>query len=742
MSARNLPILAIVAALLSSSLLTALTLAEPETPAAAASAPDLRAERFEDALEGLRRQLRIPGLSAAVVQDQEIVWAKGFGYADVESSIPATPETPYYLASLTKTFASTIIMQLVEEGKIDLDDPISRYGIRIRSPGVIRVRHLLSHTSEGVPGSGYQYNGYRFSHLDRVIEKASGKSFRELLIEKIIRPLGMTNTAPNGSAGVPEFAQVFEKLTRPYTLGPELEVTAGEYPGYFGVSAGLISTVVDMAKYDVAIDANRFLDPETQELAFTPTISNAGAALPYGLGWFTQDFHGRRLIWHYGLNPPSVSSLILKIPDENLTFVVFGNTDDLSRPFGLGTGDVLSSPFALTFMEMFLFRDRDTRTLADVDWEAAPEELLTKLGQVEDEELRALSGKKLMAQNLILRRFRRTEEADRLLELYSRLYSQGSPLEKYSHLPVIAQIVNPGSDHYEVVDFSLEEEKAVRIYAVGEGRVNGMWDFGGIEDVETGELVWTMSFPETEGAGGASKNRRVERSISLSPARYRLHFKTDDSHAFGHWNAVPPDPLFWGIALFEEVPLQGVPETRPSPRSSRNLEPGSPGRLLEHVEFRETVVVGALERGVMWGCALVFMTAWLGWSVGYLVRRFRRRAGGVPDPRPAPARIARLVASLSSLLFSIHLFALVTSGMLEFVVLHGLSHGMPLWAKLLQSTPVLGAVLTPAVLLFAVVAWWRRYWSLLGRWHYSLVALSSVAWIVLLYHWSLLVLIL
>src|SRR6476620_11838905 len=97
------------------------------------------AERFsnlEQRLDGLREQLKIPAMSCAIVKDQKVVWAKGFGFADVEKKIPATEHTSYHLASLTKTFASTILMQLVQEGKIKLEDPVSKYGILLESEGV------------------------------------------------------------------------------------------------------------------------------------------------------------------------------------------------------------------------------------------------------------------------------------------------------------------------------------------------------------------------------------------------------------------------------------------------------------------------------------------------------------------------------------------------------------------------------------------------------------------------------
>src|SRR5215207_7494269 len=148
-----------------------------------------RIARLETLLESLRQELKIPAYSAALVKDQKVLWAKGFGYADVENKILATEHTPYHLASLTKTFASTIVMQLVQDGKVRLDDPVSKYGIILESDGVITVRNLLSHTSEGNPGEQYRYNGNRFAELDKVVQRASGKSFGELLIANILDPL-------------------------------------------------------------------------------------------------------------------------------------------------------------------------------------------------------------------------------------------------------------------------------------------------------------------------------------------------------------------------------------------------------------------------------------------------------------------------------------------------------------------------------------------------------------------------
>src|SRR5262245_35155502 len=126
---------------------------------AKASSEKERIARFEKQIEELREKLKIPGISAAIVRDQKLLWAKGFGQADIENKIPTTPETNYSIASVTKTFASVLLMQLVEQGKLDLDEPMSKYSpefLKQFNNGAVKVRHVLTHTSHDTPGENYR----------------------------------------------------------------------------------------------------------------------------------------------------------------------------------------------------------------------------------------------------------------------------------------------------------------------------------------------------------------------------------------------------------------------------------------------------------------------------------------------------------------------------------------------------------------------------------------------------------
>lgn len=331
-----------------------------ENPVIVAEEPDL--ENFPADLDAIRVELLIPGMAAAIAYDGEVVWSQGFGQADVESGLSATDTTPFHLASLTKPFASTILMQLVEQGLVYLDHPVSRYGVNLPNPGTILVRHLLTHTSEGTPGEEFRYNGGRFGHLDQVIESASGRSFESHLVDQILEPLGLVNTAPNplqpsafALTGL-DLNSFLSRMASGYVVSNRT-VYRQAHPDYFGVSAGLLASARDVASFSLAIDDGRFLEPETWDLVFTPAVSNAGSTLPYGLGWFLYEAQGIKYQWHYGWWT-SNSSLIVRVPERRLTFVALANTPQLSAEYQLGTSaNLFRSGVAKLFIDYFVLGD-------------------------------------------------------------------------------------------------------------------------------------------------------------------------------------------------------------------------------------------------------------------------------------------------------------------------------------------------------------------------------------------------
>jgi len=118
---------------------------------------------------------------------------------------------------------------------------------------------------------------------------------------------------------------------------------------------------------------------------------------------------------------------------------------------------------------------------------------------------------------------------------------------------VIAQIVRVRDGRHDRKNFVIKTRQPVRVYALGEGSDGDMYDYGWIEDANTGRTVWEMTYRMTERAGGATKNRMVNATVVLDEGEYVLHYMTDDSHAFNDWNADPPrDRENWGISLYRE----------------------------------------------------------------------------------------------------------------------------------------------------------------------------------------------
>lgn len=316
----------------------------------ASSGPDV--EAFARTVDELRNTMRIPGLSVAVARDGEILLARGFGWSDVEKQVEATPETVYAIGSITKTFTSTLMLQLVEQGRLDLEAPVSRH-VTWQVPPDVRVRHVLSHTSEGEPGARFIYSE-RFNWLDNVVESATGGSFPHLLSEGVLQPAGLESTF-GGTGDDAADAAAHPGLATPYFWENAKQVRSKFPPMGLHSSSGLHSTVLDLVAYSTALDDGRLLRPETRERAFSPTISTRGGALPYGLGWFTQQVAGERVVWHGAWWPRSFSGMLVKVPERKLTLAVLANSDALSAP-QMGASNALLFPIVNAFLRTFALK--------------------------------------------------------------------------------------------------------------------------------------------------------------------------------------------------------------------------------------------------------------------------------------------------------------------------------------------------------------------------------------------------
>ena len=332
----------------------------------AAQDDDARIALFERYAESLRRATHVPGVSGIIIRDGRTVWLKGWGFQDIESRVVATPDTLYDIASLTKTFTSTLLLQCVERRTLSLDDPMSRYTTAIPEANAT-VRHVLTHTSQGSPGAVYRYDGNRFAALTAVVAACHGKPFR-LALADMLDQVAMTSSVPGHDLEQPtaalaslfdvstlaRYAAAVRRLASPYQTRGQSVVRAEFPPRDISASAGLLSSVTDLAKYDAAVDANLFISADSQALAWTNARSSSTSLeLPYGLGWFIQRVRGVRVIWHYG-QWSQYSALYIKVPERHLTLILLANSGGLGEAFPLGDGDVMVSPFARVFLGLFV----------------------------------------------------------------------------------------------------------------------------------------------------------------------------------------------------------------------------------------------------------------------------------------------------------------------------------------------------------------------------------------------------
>jgi len=311
----------------------------------------------------VRRQLvrrHLPSAAVAVVRDGKPVLLRGFGYANLEQSTRATKNTVYVLASVTKQFAATGIMLLVEDGKLSLDDSITKYLEGVPDTWKsITVRHLLNHTSgiksytslrvfgeqsredikpaalvkliaaqplDFAPGQKWAYNNSAYYLVGLIIEKVSGKSLNEFLTERIFKPLGMTSTRMADNSAIVKrraapYSYLGDKTYNSEYLSDTLLFTAG----------GLMSTAADMARWDAALYGERLLKRSSLKQMWTPTRLNNGSKQNYGFGWAVGEKRGHRFVSHGG-GVRGVSTYIIRYLDDRLTVIVLCNMDGAHAP--------------------------------------------------------------------------------------------------------------------------------------------------------------------------------------------------------------------------------------------------------------------------------------------------------------------------------------------------------------------------------------------------------------------------
>ena len=321
---------------------------------------------FGQYLDSLRQQAGIPGLSAAIAGNGRIIWEAGYGFADVDAAVRATPDTPYLIGDLTQPVAASLVLRCSELG-VDLDGPMGRFAGGLPVPAAT-IRQVLSHTSDAPPGETFQYDPSRFATLTATTESCFGTPFRKRLATAVLDRLSMSDSVPGtdlaSRTAVPEgmfsdgtharYEAVLRRRAKTYRTRQGRPSPTSIAPAGITAAGGLVSTVRDLARFSAGLEDSVLVGKDTLAVAWRNVTTARGQPLPTGLGWFVQSYNGTRLVWHFGKVSDGASSLLLQVPDRDLTLILLANSDGLSEGFGLEHGDVTTSLFAKLFLRLFV----------------------------------------------------------------------------------------------------------------------------------------------------------------------------------------------------------------------------------------------------------------------------------------------------------------------------------------------------------------------------------------------------
>lgn len=293
---------------------------------------------------------RIPGLSVVVVRDGKIDYVKGYGYSNLEHKVQVKPETIFQAGSVGKQFTAFAAMLLVQDGKMGLDDKLTKYFPDAPSGwDSITVRNLLNHTSGFgeytnnfnywanytedslyqeyrkrplifKPGERQRYSNMGYATLGIIIGKAAGKFYGDYLKERVFAPLGMTTAriiteediVLNRAAG---YRLVNGTIKNQEWVSPSINTTA---------DGSMYVTALDMAKWEAGLNEGKLLKKEYYDMMWAPTRLNDGTVENYGFGWSIDSVNGKRILEHNG-SWQGFECTIKRYPEKKISVVVFAN---------------------------------------------------------------------------------------------------------------------------------------------------------------------------------------------------------------------------------------------------------------------------------------------------------------------------------------------------------------------------------------------------------------------------------
>jgi CubicO group peptidase (beta-lactamase class C family) len=309
-----------------------------------------QADQTDEFIRAEMRRQNIPGLSLVVLKHGRVIKSEGYGLAHIKLKTPATPQTVYKIASVSKQFIAAGIMVLVQQGRLALSDSVRKYLENApREWSRITIRHLLTHTSGLVreapgfdplknqsdsdvistayslplrfaPGEKWEYSNTGYFVLAEIIRTVTGHPWPEHLREVVFKPSGMNSTWPtNTTERVPNRAQG-------YVDNDALR----DAPEWLALrpSGAFLSTGPDLAKWDATLYTDKVLTASTRQQMWTPVTLNDGSSYPYGFGWMFAEVNGHRLVHHPG-GMPGARADLARFVDDGLTIIVTMNLDDV-----------------------------------------------------------------------------------------------------------------------------------------------------------------------------------------------------------------------------------------------------------------------------------------------------------------------------------------------------------------------------------------------------------------------------
>jgi CubicO group peptidase (beta-lactamase class C family) len=299
--------------------------------------------------DAMRRQ-NIPGVAIVVLRDGKVIHQASYGTADLEQGLPVRTETAFNIGSLSKQFLAEGILLLVQDGKVALDAPVSRY-LPDAPPSwsAITIRHLLSHTAGlireapgfdgnkvqsdiqvirsayGVPlnapaGTRFEYSNLGYFILAEVISRASDKPWPAFFAERVFGPLGMRATRPTS------LADLIPHRASGYAWEEGRFRNAQSYLA-LRPSGAFVSTVTDLAKWEKVLARGGLTGGAPRTAMWAPAKLSSGKTAPYGFGWRLETVDGHAEINHGG-SLPGFRSYYLRYPEAKLAVIVLTNSND------------------------------------------------------------------------------------------------------------------------------------------------------------------------------------------------------------------------------------------------------------------------------------------------------------------------------------------------------------------------------------------------------------------------------